>query len=77
MNEHRLKDDRCVHLRCLDCGEISHGETTRNFLPAARRHILSDHRGRLKDMWTDEEMMEAVMDLIYVQKCFSWEEVDA
>jgi len=78
MNEHRLKDDRCVHLRCLDCGEIYHGETTRNFLRVAERHIISDHRELLPDdpTWSVGQMMEAIMDKIYVQKCFSWEGVE-
>ena len=78
MTGHRLKNDNCIHLRCLDCGEIFHGDTTRNFLNMASRHIFSQHRDRLGDgeTWTREELMDAVMDKIYVQKCFSWEAVE-
>ena len=59
----RLRDSRCVHLRCSNCGEVEHGNTVKGMLAHARAHIADTEYG-------------CEFGDVYIQKCFHWEAIE-
>lgn len=57
----RLRDSKCVHLRCMNCGEIGHTHSTKGLLALARTHVVE---------------FDCQLEDVYVQKCFHWEAIE-
>ena len=85
----KLTNDRCVHLRCRECGEeIAHGATACGFLDYAAAHLREHYPSG--PSWAEWECLEtppewpsrtwhvfaeypAPWDHFYVTKCFRWD----
>ena len=57
----KLKDSKCVHLRCMNCGELEHGWSAKGMLAKARAHVAETKYG-------------CEIGDVYVQKCLHWED---
>lgn len=60
-----LKNSKCVHLRCFECGEIFHNDSADGMLKIARDHCEKQHS-------TTSD--ETVSEMMYIQYCYQWKE---